>query len=157
MHTRTSIAPAHLRLPRRNENRRSIPGLAPRRQIVTSTWAAALRSPFLAFLLQTLLATPALAGEPFKPTVDFSDMRIVVRYVSTGELAKLQSLGNIDLRDIRQGARHGFSILRRSRATGTLTCEIYLPNEQLPREVDGEATMSLGHELLHCMRGDYHR
>ena len=24
-------------------------------------------------------------------------------------------------------------------------------------EVDDEGTLSLGHELLHCMRGDYHR
>jgi hypothetical protein len=32
----------------------------------------------------------------------------------------------------------------------------YLPNERPPREVDDKTTLSLGHELLHCMLGDYH-
>jgi hypothetical protein len=46
---------------------------------------------------------------------------------------------------------------KRNRETGALTCEIYLSDEQRPREVDDAATLSLGHELLHCMLGDYHR
>lgn len=111
----------------------------------------------MVFLSQTLLVAPSLAGEPIKPTVDFNDMRIVVRYLSTGELANLQNLGSIEMRDVRQGSRHGYSILRRSRDTGALTCEIFLSNDKRPREVDDEATMTLGHELLHCMRGEYHR
>ena len=86
-------------------------------------------------------------------------MRVVVTYISTGELVNLQRKygANVDLRDIRQDHRHGFSILKTNRETGARTCEIYLPNDQRPREVDDEATLSLGHELLHCMRGDYHR
>jgi hypothetical protein len=63
----------------------------------------------------------------------------------------------IDRRDIRQDHRKGFSILRANRETGARTCEIYLPNAQRPKEVDDEATLILGHELLHCMLGDYHR
>lgn len=113
----------------------------------------------LAILAQALVAGPVLGGEILKPTLDFSDMRVVVKYVSTGELANLQDGHGfgLDRRDIRQNNRHGFSILKRNSETGALTCEIYLPNEQRPREVDDQATLSLGHELLHCMRGDYHR
>jgi len=100
----------------------------------------------------------ALGGEQIKPTIDFNEMRVVVTYVSTGELANLQEHGaRTDLREVRQDYRHGFSILKKNRETGVLTCEIYLPNDKRPREVDDEATLSLGHELLHCMRGDYHR
>jgi hypothetical protein len=82
----------------------------------------------------------------------------VVRYVSTGELVKLQKEfgARVDVRDIRQSHRRGFSILRTNRETGARTCEIYLPSDERPREVDDDGTLSLGHELLHCMYGDYH-
>jgi hypothetical protein len=59
--------------------------------------------------------------------------------------------------EIRQDYRQGFSILKTNRETGAGTCEIYLPNAQRPAEVDDEATLVLGHELLHCMLGAYHR
>jgi hypothetical protein len=114
----------------------------------------------LAILAPALVAGPAaLGGELLKPTIDVNDMRVVVSYVSTNELLNLhrQYGAHIDLRDIRQDHRHGFSILKTNRETGARTCEIYLPNDKRPREVDDEATLILGHELLHCMRGDYHR
>jgi hypothetical protein len=106
-----------------------------------------------------LLEAPVQAGEVLKPTLDINDMRVVVAYVSTNELVNLQRKfgAHIDLREIRQDYRHGFSILKTNRETGARTCEIYLPNDQQPREVDDEGTLSLGHELLHCMRGNYHR
>jgi hypothetical protein len=104
-------------------------------------------------------AAPALAGELIKPTLDISDMRVVVKYVSTGELVNLQDKygAKIDRRELRQDYRHGFSILETNRETGARTCEIYLPSDHAAREVDDEGTLSLGHELLHCMRGNYHR
>jgi len=107
-----------------------------------------------------LVAAPAaLGGELVKPTIDVNDMRVVISYVSTGALVNLQHKYGvqIDRREIRQDYRHGFSILKTNRETGARTCEIYLPNDKRPREVDDEATLSLGHELLHCMLGDYHR
>ena len=118
---------------------------------------AALGLVFAASL--ALLQRPVQAGEVMKPTLDVNDMRVVVTYVSTGELVYLQRKfgANIDLREIRQDYRHGFSILKTNRETGARTCELYLPNDQRPREVDDEGTLTLGHELLHCMRGDYHR
>ena len=44
----------------------------------------------LAILAQALVAGPVLGGELIKPTLDFNDMRVVVTYVSTSELANLQ-------------------------------------------------------------------
>jgi len=113
----------------------------------------------VSLLAQAALIGAALGGESLRPTADFADMRVVVTYVSTLKLAQLrQRFGaRIDLRDIRQDHLHGFSILKTHRETGALTCEIYLPSKQRPRAVDDEATLSLGHELLHCMLGDYHR
>jgi hypothetical protein len=101
---------------------------------------------------------PVQSGEMLKPTLDVDDMRVVVTYVSTNEIVKLQRKfgANVDLREIRQDYRHGFSILKTNRETGARTCEIYLPNDQRPRQVDDEGTLTLGHELLHCMRGSYH-
>lgn len=110
-------------------------------------------------LAAALWAGPVLGGELSRPTVDFNDMRVVISYVSTGELVKLQREfgANVDLRELRQDYRHGFSILKTNRATGALTCLIYLPTDKRSREVDDEGTLTLGHELLHCMRGNYHR
>ena len=100
-----------------------------------------------------------LGGEIIKSSLDIKDMRVVVTYVSTGELVNLQAEygAHIDRRDVRQGHRHGISILRTNRETGARTCEIYLPNTKRPAEVDDEGTLVLGHELLHCMLGNYHR
>jgi hypothetical protein len=110
-------------------------------------------------IVQGLLAQPGSANEPIKPTLDVQDLRVMVSYVSTGELVQLQGKygARIDLRDLRQDHRHGFSILKTNRETGARTCEIYLPNERRPGKVDDDGTLTLGHELLHCMLGDYHR
>jgi len=112
-----------------------------------------------ALVVGALLAQRSFASEVIKPTLDIRDMRLVITYVSTGELVQLQHTygAHIDLRDVRQDHRHGFSILRTNRETGARTCEVYLPNKQRPYEVDDEGTLTLGHELLHCMLGDYHR
>jgi hypothetical protein len=100
-----------------------------------------------------------LARESITATLDSNDMRVVVSYISTGELVKLQARfgAHTDRREIRQDYRHGFSILKTNRETGARTCEIYLPNDGRPREVDDDGTLTLGHELLHCMLGNYHR
>ena len=110
-------------------------------------------------IAHVLLADPLFATELIRPTLDVKEMRVLVSYVSTGELVKLQAQfgARIDVRDVRQGHRHGFSILKTNRETGARTCEIYLPSEQRPDKVDDGGTLTLGHELLHCMLGDYHR
>jgi hypothetical protein len=81
----------------------------------------------------------------------------VLAYVSARELTDLQRKygARIDMRDIRQDHRHGFSILKTNRTTRARTCEIYLPDDQRPRQVDDDGTLILGHELMHCMFGEY--
>ena len=113
----------------------------------------------LVLVAGSLLAQPLCANEAIKATLDIQDMRLVVRYVTTGQLVELQRKygAHIDRRDIRQDHRRGFSILKTNRETGARTCEVYLPNEHRPDEVDDAGTLTLGHELLHCMLGDYHR
>jgi hypothetical protein len=113
----------------------------------------------IALISCTVLAAPARANEVIKPTLEVRDMRVMVSYVSTGELVQLQRKygAHIDLRDIRQDHRHGVSILKTNLETGARTCQIYLPNEQRPAKVDDDGTLTLGHELLHCMLGNYHR
>ena len=125
------------------------------------TGERAVQIPFnrLALIASVLLAQAVSANEVIKPTLDVQDMRVVVNYVSIGDLAELQRNygAHIDRRDVRQNLRHGFSILRTNRDTGARTCEIYLPNHRRPDKVDDTGTLTLGHELLHCMLGDYHR
>ena len=113
----------------------------------------------VALIACVLLAPPLRAAETVKPILDIQDMRVLVRYVSTGELVQLHSKygARVDLREIRQDYRHGFSILKTHRESGARTCEIYLPNQHRPSKVDDAGTLTLGHELLHCMLGDYHR
>jgi hypothetical protein len=43
-------------------------------------------------------------------------------------------------------------------------CNLFYPDKKLcvivtpaPMEVDDDATLNLGHEVDHCLRGDYHR
>ena len=119
-----------------------------------------MRAAFNVAIVALALASElAIGGELLRPTLEANDMRVVVLYVSTGQLLDLQRRygAKVDLRDIRQSHRRGFSILKTHRETGARTCETYLPAEQRPREVDDGGTLSLGHELLHCMYGDYHR
>lgn len=113
----------------------------------------------LALIAQVPLTQLVVADEAIKPALDIQDMRVLVRYISKHELVTLHSRfgGRTDLRDLRQDSRHGFSILRTNRETGARTCEIYLPNEHRPSKVDDRGTLTLGHELLHCMLGNYHR
>ena len=112
-----------------------------------------------AFVAGAWLAQPLCASEVIKPTLDVQDMRVMVSYVSTDELVQLQWKYGVDIdqRELRQDHRHGFSILKTNRETGARTCEIYLPDEHRPDKVDDDGTLTLGHELLHCMLGNYHR
>ena len=65
----------------------------------------------LGLLLAVSLGMPEAPaqGEVLKPTLDVSDMRIIIFYISTGELLNLQERygANVDRRDIRQSHRRG--------------------------------------------------
>jgi hypothetical protein len=113
----------------------------------------------LVVIALALVAVPVHARERIKPTLEVNDVRVVVTYVSISELVNLQRRYRVrsDPRELRQDHRHGFSILKTNRTTGARTCEIYLTDDTRPREVDDEGTLTLGHELLHCLLGNYHR
>ena len=120
-----------------------------------------MRSAYRIALIATALGAAAATAfaQTIKPTLDINDMRVVIQFVSIGQITNLQRRfgANVDQKDLRQEHRRGFSILKTYPETGARKCEIYLPEEQRPREVDDDGTLSLGHELLHCMYGDYHR
>ena len=64
----------------------------------------------LAFAVSLALPQrPVQGGELMKPTVDFNDMRVVVAYVSTGELVNLQDKygAHIDRREELAQAAEG--------------------------------------------------
>jgi len=107
-------------------------------------------------LICSIYAETALGAEPIKPTIDVRDLHVVVTHLSTVELANLQRRHGVrvDLRGARQS--HGFTIVKRNLKTGAFSCEIYLPNDIRPRMVDDDATLTLGHEFLHCLLGEYH-
>jgi hypothetical protein len=111
----------------------------------------------IAALACSICGGSASGTELIRPTNEISEMRVVVKRLSTIELVNLQRRYGVrvDLRDGRQG-RHGFTIVKRNLETGAFTCEIYLPNDKRPRTVDDEATLSVGHEFLHCLLGEYH-
>ena len=112
----------------------------------------------LAALACSTCAGAVSGGELIKPTIELNDLRVVVTYLSTRELLILQRRNgyHVDLHNIRQSNYNGFAIVKRDVKTGAFTCEIFLPNERLPRLVDDKATLILGHEFLHCLLGEYH-
>jgi hypothetical protein len=99
------------------------------------------------------------ASELIRPTLELRTLRVEVSYISVSELAQLQRRfgEHFDVKEVRQDHRHGFSILKTNRETGARSCEIYLPSDGKPHKVDDAGTLTLGHELLHCMLGDYHQ
>ncbi|HEX7080055.1 MAG TPA: hypothetical protein VF329_03480 [Gammaproteobacteria bacterium] len=53
---------------------------------------------------------------------------------------------------LRRGPEDGFAVLLR--VGGELVCRLYVHR---PAHVDDDATAMLGHELMHCLAGAYHR
>jgi len=78
----------------------------------------------------------------------------VVWVESPAEIEKIrQQYGvNTDLGRFRPQRAEGFSVL--VRADGALVCRIWVPR---PRNVDDDRTTALGHELAHCLLGNYHQ
>ena len=49
----------------------------------------------------------------------------------------------------------GFSVLRKNVATDGYVCDIYLPQRQ--QRIDDRGTVSLGHEMAHCLGFSHER
>ena len=92
------------------------------------------------------------------PTIDIKSIRLEITWVNHAELVRIRNRYERSATSVREGALgesrkrvHGFSILRR-RDDG-YTCELYVVR---PEGVNDPATSTLGHELLHCLLGNYH-
>ena len=110
----------------------------------------------------TLLALLALvavmaSAQRIVPTIDFIGVRLEITWVRT----------NAQIEEVRKGYRaetlqqgnrrvsqrpEGFAVL--VRRGGELVCRLWVLK---PENVDDQRTTALGHELLHCLLGDYHR
>ena len=103
-----------------------------------------------------LLAGPAL-GEDIKPTIDFSGMKLEVTWVrSNAEIESARKRYGAEIKEA--GHRRvpqkpeGFAVI--VRRDGEFVCRLWVLK---PENVDDERTTALGHELLHCLAGEYHR
>jgi hypothetical protein len=85
------------------------------------------------------------AGDVWKSVAPVDTVTVRIHYASIAELeAAAREVGK------RSAARPlGFSVLRKNVATDSYVCDIYLP--QRPERVDDRATVSLGHEMAHCL------
>jgi hypothetical protein len=109
------------------------------------------------FLALLALVTLAASAQRIVPTVDFSRMKLEITWVQTN--AQIEEAREVYGAEIKQqGHRRvpqkpeGFAVL--VRRDGELVCRLWVLK---PENVDDERTAALGHELLHCALGDYHR
>jgi hypothetical protein len=109
--------------------------------------------------LIAVLALVALAAsvQRIVPTIDFSAMKLEITWVRTNAQieeareeygAEIEQEGHLR---VPQKAE-GFAVL--VRRDGDLVCRLWALK---PENVDDQRTTALGHELLHCVLGDYHR
>jgi hypothetical protein len=103
-----------------------------------------------------VLAAPA-RGEDVRPSVDFGEMKLEVTWVrSNAQIEQARKRYGAEIAD--QGHRRvpqkpeGFAVL--VGRDGELVCRLWVLK---PENVDDERTTALGHELLHCLVGKYHR
>jgi hypothetical protein len=91
------------------------------------------------------LSHSADAGDVWKSIAQVDTVTVRIHWVSTAELeAAARDVGKSSaVRPL------GFSVLRRNVATDGYVCDIYLP--QRPERVDDRGTVSLGHEMAHCL------
>jgi hypothetical protein len=106
------------------------------------------------FALASLVG--AAHGDHIQPTIDFSAMRLEVTWVrSNAEIEHARKRYGAEI--VEKGHRRvpqkpeGFAVLVRS--DGELVCRLWILK---PENVDDERTTALGHELLHCLVGEYH-
>lgn len=107
----------------------------------------------------TLLAAPAWS-DPIRPSLELTAMRIEVTWVhSASELARIRREYERPVGDSRSRAGigggldrlRGFSVL--GKRNGEYVCLVY---SYRPVLLDDDRTRALGHELLHCLLGEYH-
>jgi hypothetical protein len=116
----------------------------------------------LAVIGFSLLAAVAhvSAGEVIRPTLELTNVRVEVHWMASSADIRLEAQKyRVDLPSatfgssrVYAGRHEGFSIL--GKRDGELVCLIFV---RKPAHVDDDRTTAVGHELLHCMLGAYHR
>ena len=110
-------------------------------------------------LTLALLTTPA-HSESVRATLELNSVRVEVIWVqSASELARIRQQYERSAGDIRSRAgigggldrTRGFSVL--GKRNGERVCLVYVYR---PLSVDDDRTLALGHEVLHCVLGEYH-
>jgi hypothetical protein len=108
-----------------------------------------------------VLALPLMAGaahgESVRPTVGFGEMMLEVTWVGSNaeiEHARKRYGAEIEQKGHRRLPQkpEGFAVLVST--DGELVCRLWILK---PAKVDDERTTAVGHELLHCLLGAYHR
>jgi hypothetical protein len=102
------------------------------------------RAAFQGFGLLLALTATANAADEWQSVAAVGEVTVRIHWVSPAEL--LAAASKVGRRP--DGQPQGFSVLRKSTATGAFFCDIYLPRR--PTRLNDEATASLGHEMAHC-------
>lgn len=106
------------------------------------------------FVLWTATPWTAARAQRVVATVDLPTVRVEVTWVeSQRQMDSLRrEFGRTRLaRSSRETRLHGFAVL--GKRDGEYVCLLFV---QRPQRVNDDATLTLGHEMLHCLLGDYH-
>ena len=91
------------------------------------------------------LCAPATASELWTVIEEVQTVSVRVHWVSRVELLAIAR----DLGQKPQAEALAFSVLRKNVETGAYTCDLYMPSR--PSRTWDKPTLSLGHELAHCL------
>jgi hypothetical protein len=110
----------------------------------------------VAIVALAFFAGPA-HGEDVEPSIEVGGMKLEVTWVRSNaeiELARKRYGAEIEEQGHRRVPQkpEGFAVL--VGRDGELVCRLWVLK---PENVDDERTTALGHELLHCLAGAYHR
>lgn len=99
-----------------------------------------------------VLSQCAHGAEKINPTLDLTSVRVEVSWHDNARDMQRAVRAWSPSTPVPAGAL-GASELRRNRETGEYVCYIFVVR---PVTVDDSKSATLGHELLHCLYGDYH-
>jgi len=109
---------------------------------------------FLSVIALLALVTDLKAAD-IRPTLDIREVSVQVTWVETREQMRRELLrvGRSPATELDLAVTKAFSQLLRNTETGEYVCRIFAFK---PDRVDGDRVLSLGHELSHCLLGEYH-
>lgn len=104
-------------------------------------------------ILAAFLMSASVAAQSVRPSLDLDSVRVEVTWVeSRAELKSLRrEWGQPKIDTVVRTRLTGFSVL--GKRDGEYVCLLFV---QRPESVDDRNTLALGHELLHCLAGQYH-